>query len=668
MGQKDVYNNPNLFPGTDFKYIVRSAPSTGITLTALAVANTTRNTFGGLGVDVVLNAQKDERSETAAPILQDADVIQVGWNPGSKLSHSDVYFTFLRILPCSAYDAKFIAQNIQNQFGWNRIAVFSVSDDINSVDGLVEFTEEAASVGLNIITPVSFSQTATDLSAPIATIAQYEPRVILLMMPPQSTVRFLQQAYKKGLVKEGVTVIGTSYSAPSTMMSFFNKTDDVASMMKGFMVFQANVNWTSTAMGKQFISRFQSWPDSISYSLTGKPICHNDTDDEGWYTYHEKPTNFNVSLGYTCGGIQPSKFNAANIDPLTGYIYDAMQAVSRGIDFMVRNATSPITKISGRALKRIIVDHVRFEGVTGTVSFSSGRTSMSNYGYGDRIDRIPYLISNFNNASYMKTGKPFRTIGYYDADLVYTACNPLNDFSCSKPIFNTMDNTVPSDSPASLFVEMSPTLTIVIIALAVIFMAITAFCMLFATYYRNDTTLKALQPLLLLGTLLGCVMCCSQMIMEALPISNTTCAARAWFIHLAFYLIMGSIAAKMYRIHLVINANGLKKVVVKETFALYLFLGGLASFIVYLIIVATVGAPLAIETFTQSTTGQKTYQGYCKMAQSGVQYFLFIVEAILIIVAIGLNVAISHAPKKLHSGAAKIRSTVYATLYVYCHY
>ena len=656
MTLQDAQNNANILPGTTLKYLVRNDPPSSLTATALSAINITQKSFGGEGVDMAMGSSSDVLCEGIAPIFQDADVVQVGYNPGSLMSHNDLYFTFLRTTPCSAYDGKFIAQNIQNQFGWNRIAVFSVSDDVDSEDGLIEFSQEAALSGLNLITTELFPKSATDLSENIAHAAQFEPSVILLMMPPPNTVMFLQQAYKKGLVKEGVTVIGTSYSAPSTMMSFFNATDDVASIMKGFMVFQANLNWTSTAKGKEFITRFQSWPNSISYAANGTPICHNDTDDEGWFTPHEQHINYNSSLPFVCGGIQPSQYNAANIYLQAGYVYDAMQALARGLDFMVRNATSPITKVSGRALKRIMVDHVQFEGVTGYISFSAGRTSSSNYGYGDRIDRVPYLISNFNNASFAISGNPFRTIGYYDGDLVYSICDPLTDMLCSKPVFNTVDNSIPADSPPPIYLYMPIAVRAIIIILASLFVLCSLVCILFTIYFRNNSALKGNQPTLQLGTLTGCLVCCAEMISETNPVNNEICFSRVWIVHLGFYLILGSIVAKVYRLHLVINTNKLKKVVISERYALCAFLVGLVVSMVYLIIPSVAGSPNVVSSFTTSITGQKTYQEYCQMEQPAADYFILGIELITLVTAVGLNWGTSNAPKKVNESAENIRS------------
>lgn len=654
MSLADLDVNPDILPETALKYLIQPVPPSGVTATSLAVANMTRHAFNGEGVDMTIGAKFDASSQALSPVLQSEDVIQVGYNPGSLQSHSNIYTTFLRIVPPGAYDGTFIAQNIQNQFGWNRVSVFSVSDDTDSVDALMEFTYEAAISGLNIVANEMFPLAATDISSNIDHAAQFDPRVIILFMPPQCSVMFIKQACQMGLVKEGVTVIGTSYSAAPTLLTYFNQTDDVASMMKGFLIFQANLNWTTTTMGAAYVQRYRSWPATI-FHVNGTTTCNNATDDQGYYTINGQHLNYNASLPFICGGIIPSSYTPTNLSNGTGYVYDALQALARGLDIMVRNATSPITKVSGTALKRIMVDYVRFEGVTGTVSFSKGRTSSGSYGYGDRVDRIPYMVTNFNIASYSSEQNPFRTIGYYDADMVYTACDPANDGTCSYPIYNSLDNTLPSDSPAPVFVGLSTGISNAIIILASIFMLLTALCMIFMAYYRNDSSLKALQPLLLLGTLLGCMMCGAEMILEALPIDTTSCAAHVWIVHLSFYLILGSIMAKIYRIHLIINADGLKKVVVSEKLAFCIFLGGLGFFLIYLVILATVGNSTPAEIFTVSTYGLRTYQTFCKMKQPGVSLALYIVEAIMILAAVGVNTAISKAPKKIHESAVELR-------------
>ena len=296
MSLADVRASTEILPDTELKYLLQPVPPSGaVTATALAVANMTRHAFNGAGVDLAMGTLADISSQSLSPVLQDADVIQMGYNPGSLQSHSDSFTTFLRIVPPGAYDGKFIAQNIQRLFGWSRVSVFSVSDDTDSVDALIEFTEEAAISRINIVSSEIFSKIETDISSDIDHAAQFEPRVIILFMPPLCSAMFFKQAYQMGLLMEGVTVIGTSYSASPAIMSYFNATDDVASMMKGAMVFQANLNWTTTSAGEAYMERFKSWPATVSY-VDGQAVCNNDTDDQGYFTINEQHLSFNASL------------------------------------------------------------------------------------------------------------------------------------------------------------------------------------------------------------------------------------------------------------------------------------------------------------------------------------------------------------------------------------
>ena len=115
--------------------------------------------------------------------------------------------------------------------------------------------------------------------------------------------------------------------------------------------------------------------------------------------------------------------------------------------------------------------------------------------------------------------------------------------------------------------------------------------------------------------------------------------------------------AKIYRIHLIINAVGLKNVVVSERFAVYILLALLSFFLIYLIILATVGSPSPATVYSTSPYGLKTYQNFCKMKEPGVNYFIYAIEAIMIIAAVGINAAINNAPMKIHQSVVELRGT-----------
>lgn len=118
-------------------------------------------------------------------------------------------------------------------------------------------------------------------------------------------------------------------------------------------------------------------------------------------------------------GIIPSSFTAANISIYTGYVYDAFQALARGLNIMEQNATTRITNTSGWELKkRYCGPRSLWRRHLDNCSLS-GRTKAGSYGYGDRVERIPYLIVNINNATFTRGGNLFRTIGYFDANMLY---------------------------------------------------------------------------------------------------------------------------------------------------------------------------------------------------------------------------------------------------------
>ena len=402
MAFDEINASDDVLPETDLLFAARSNPPS-FTTTAEAVFELEQDAFNNTGVNAAIGARADNLTMAMATFFQDMDIAQVGYNPSSTMSHNDLYKEYLRVTPSNALDGSFLAKILVQEFNWKRVAVFSASDDIDSADLLLEFATEAAINDVRIVTTELISIDTTDLSPFIAHAAQFEPRVILLLMPQQNSVMFLQQAYQQGLLKEGVTVVGTTYSAP-TSMSAFNATDDVAAMMKGFLALEANFNWTNTAKGQDFLQRFQALPNSISYAADGTPICHNNTDDDGSFYLYKARLNYDPNLPYVCGGIIPSTFNASNIYLFTAYAYDAIQVLAIGLHYMIYNSSS--SSLSGAIMKQAMIDYISYEGVTGLITFSSGRTPLGNYGNGDRIDGFSYTIQNFNEQALDRRRRP----------------------------------------------------------------------------------------------------------------------------------------------------------------------------------------------------------------------------------------------------------------------
>ena len=124
---------------------------------------------------------------------------------------------------------------VVNTFGWSRLAVFYTSDDIDSSDTFFEFNERANENNFTILGSMNFNKATTDFSSSILSALQSDPRVIVLFMKPERAAPFLEQAFTLGLLREGVTVVGGTYTSNSTLFSFFSRTAPVKYIMKGYI-------------------------------------------------------------------------------------------------------------------------------------------------------------------------------------------------------------------------------------------------------------------------------------------------------------------------------------------------------------------------------------------------------------------------------------------------
>ena len=648
----------DILPETQIKFACRVNP-TSFTDTAIEVIDLETVAFGGLGIEVAIGALTNNLSQSMSSFLQDMDILQIGYSPGSIMSHNDLYTNFMRTYPSDALDAMWVSEVLVNHYGYQRAAVFSATEDTDSSDSLVEFSENAATIGLNIAVTELFSVDTTDFTSVIEDALQYDPRIIVILAQPANTAAIVEQGYALGLVKEGVMVVGTSYSAPPNVVNYFTNASvsEVATMMKGFVVITPETNWTLSPLGQQFIERFQKIPNTISYNVNGTAICDNATDDDGSFYLYQQHLNYNASQPWMCAGLIHSAFDASNIYLITAYAYDALTAMFMGLHEMVY--TEPFPGYHASVMKPVIIEKVAFEGITGNVSFSAGRTSFNTYGIGDRTSGFTYKAQSFNADSYASSGgkTPFLTFGHItESTYTITPCTPGVDFQCAAPIYNTANNQPPPDSPPPLRIGLTAAMQMAAFVLDGIAMGLTAMAMAFCAYFYKNHSIKSAQPMLLFWTLLGSIFCAARSIVSCSLVSTTVCNARFWLFHLTFYIIMGSIMAKMYRLHLIINAGGMQKVVVSETFALAVFLGGLAFFIVFLIIVDAVGKAFPTQEFTTNVTGQRTYKASCAFVHPEVEYVLFAIEFLMLFGAIGLAWATSNAPKKVNETSNNVRS------------
>ena len=654
MAMREINNKTDsigddILPNTLVRFVA-GLNSPSYTNIAIQMLDIMANAFNNTGVDVAIGASANLLTQTMATLLQDNDIGQVGYNPGSLMSHNELYIDYLRTVPPDAYDGKVLADVLVNYFKWSRIVLFYASDDIDSTDTHSEFMDHATTLGLVIIKEIAVSIDTVDFTAFINSMMEYDPRVFILFMPPRNSAAFLLQSHQLGLLKTGVTVIGTSYSMGNSILPYFNVTSDIPTILKGMLVVTSNLNWTTSSAGADFLTRFQQEIDTISYANDGTPICHTEMDDSNRLYLYQQHMNYNVSLPMVCAGLQFKYINASNVNLLAAYVYDATWAMARGIHTILYSYND--TTLSGSSLKAIMINDTVFPGVTGEISFSSGRTLSATYGIGDRINGNIYSLLNFDPVAYSSSGDAFAPVGTIDPS--------TGSVILSKPIlYNSLDNSEPADSPHSIMTVIPTAVVTIILVFTSLLIVASAVALAYCFYYRLAQQIKSAQPMLLAATLLGCLLAGARAIIATQSLfTSGVCAAGVWFSHLTFYFMLGSIASKMYRLHRVINGNGLKKVVVREIFAVYVFLSGLSALLIYLIVYTSAGTFTPETTYVTALNGQRTYEVHCQTSLPAMQITLYAIEAILLILTIGLLWATSLAPAKVNETSGNLKSNV----------
>ncbi len=189
----------DILPETQIKFACRVNP-TSFTDTAIEVIDLETVAFGGLGIEVAIGALTNNLSKSMSSFLQDMDILQIGYSPGSIMSHNDLYTNFMRTYPSDALDAMWVSEVLVNHYGYQRVAVFSATEDTDSSDSLVEFSENAATIGLNIAVTELFSVDTTDFTSVIQDALQYDPRIIVILAQPANTAAIVEQGYALGLI------------------------------------------------------------------------------------------------------------------------------------------------------------------------------------------------------------------------------------------------------------------------------------------------------------------------------------------------------------------------------------------------------------------------------------------------------------------------------------
>ena len=643
------------------------------------------NSFGGLGVHAYVGNNQSFTTEGADYIFQDTDTGHVGYGANdTALSHNAVYPAFIRVFPSTAYEGHVLADICYSQFGWRRVVVV-YSTDSYGVDAYAEFAHYASQADMTILDAKAVTaDTAVDFSGWFSTLHHWDPRIFVLLISSTTQARqFMADGYESGILGGKSVVLGMSplfawsqflsTSSPVNMTATDKSAQRALTSVTYLGLQVASSDWRATTRGKAWMSRYLSQPDTVVSLGGGKYSCLNTTDDDGsFYLYKScsKPTKC------VCTGQQFSKYKAdgSNVDAmyLIPYVYDATFALAYGVlnYSAALSGSGPLkvpSRISGRALKTTIVQNVSFDGVTGRVAFSAGRSCMVNFGRGDRSAGIRYALTNLqfstsqwtspslssdsgsSSTTYTVYGFSLRRVGTWASEGGYTACEDdslladsgTTNFTggCHGPVWYagvpsvTGVTEAPSDRAPPVVLSMPEGMRGALAALGSLqLLAVTAVSGSLV-WYRKTRLVKASQPALMWLVLLAGVLGAARVLLFQSPVSDGACVAGYWTGHLTFLLGVSALLVKTLRVHLVVNARSMRRVKFTTRKALLLLSAIVLCVSVYMAIANGFSPPRKGAARRVEETGQEVSSYHCRVSIRELDTVLFAFEALLLAVS-----------------------------------
>ena len=336
-------------------------------------------------------------------------------------------------------------------------------------------------MGVKILSSSLFPSGQTDFTAPINEALRSGARIFIFFMSAVSMGNLLIEGHARGLFGEGTQIIASdACSSESLWAPMINARkitkEKVAEIMKGVLVFSPYTDYNSS-QGANFLRKF------INQKNTARKngVCSDRTDDDGNYIFQTLITSANSSM-VKCSGVDYTTFDrdGSNLDTYASYAYDATYAIARAMHIVLYERKQPV--ITGPELLKVLINNVSFSGATGDVQFlRASPGDNTKFGEGDRITDIRYGILNFCRKSFMDD--IYNISGY---ERVGNWNEKKGNAITSEITFNTFDNSVPTDMPPPITLQMTATqVTLMLVYSFTLFICTTLFFITLAVYRRT---------------------------------------------------------------------------------------------------------------------------------------------------------------------------------------
>lgn len=280
------------------------------------------------------------------------------------------------------------------------------------------------------------------------------------------------------------------------------------------------------------------------------------------------------------------------------------------------------------------------------------------FGRGTRIAGHYFRVWNFN-ASALQSGADalFAYVGVWNAEDNVVLCGvsaELQDdtYPCGQAVYHSASRTYPpSDVRPTVYVEMHGSgLEVVCYVLGVVLLLEVCGFSAMMWVYRESKLVRVAQPVMLWVILGGGALCAVRIMMLGGAMSDGLCVSGVWVAHVAYWLVVGPLLLKAWRIDKILNNKSLRRVTVTTRDVLVRLSCLLGVLLVYLCVFTVVSRPHVLYS-TTTTSNQDTSVLRCGLDYSELDVLLFVLEAVGVLAGLRLSWNTRHAPGALNDSA-----------------
>uniref|UniRef100_A0A0D3KB68 Receptor ligand binding region domain-containing protein n=2 Tax=Emiliania huxleyi TaxID=2903 RepID=A0A0D3KB68_EMIH1 len=340
-----------------------------------------RRAFGGAGVHALIGAFCSSASISAARLSALADTPQVSHASTSPDLSGDDFPFFARVISSDSLLSVGLAETTRNLLGIKRVATIACTDAYCTA-GMAAFEAAASAQGITVLESVRFENGQSNFGEPLAALHASRATVFVAIVHSQDAARLLEQALDLRLVGPKYTWVGEygMFEAARVLGDH-----GVLEPFRGMLAITNSIAPSVAYDG--YASRKRARPSTLGDGTN----CDPAEDDEGHKLW---------SVDTDENAMAPRCFGANNQFPESVYAsraYDAVYAVAHAVQALVDDPL--VQRIDGDALMAALLA-VRFDGVTGKVSFSSEPATL-----GDRAGGVLYDVMNVNaSGAWVKLG------------------------------------------------------------------------------------------------------------------------------------------------------------------------------------------------------------------------------------------------------------------------